>query len=256
MDESGIDAVATTLGEELISRILENNSVEIISGLLDSGSPVWYQNEIEGISPLHAAAFVQDAELVKLLIEKGAVWNAGWLSSPLACCTNSNEQYRNSWPPEKYSWRYRSVLQQRRYLYVDPRCRHPFRCIPDLKCIWTSIVCWDIAELLLGLLGTRTLTDSSTLLLHATDATASGSSDAFLKSKVRYKVEYSQSICVLDVDGEEIGVMMGWEEDIMRETVQKLCLDHPKASGLKVLNIGFGLGIVSSFFKHKNSCWR
>jgi len=96
MDESGIDAVATTLGEELISRILENNSVEIISGLLDSGSPVWYQNEIEGISPLHAAAFVQDAELVKLLIEKGAVWNAGWLSSPLACCTNSNEQYRNS----------------------------------------------------------------------------------------------------------------------------------------------------------------
>ena len=59
-----------------------------------------------------------------------------------------------------------------------------------------------------------------------------------------------QHICVLDVDGEEIGVMMGWEKDIMRETVQKLCLDHPKASGLKVLNIGFGLGIVSSFF-HK-----
>ena len=45
--------------------------------------------------------------------------------------------------------------------------------------------------------------------------------------------------------------MMGWEKDIMRETVQKLCLDHPKASGLKVLNIGFGLGIVSLFFKKK-----
>jgi len=64
------------LGEELIASILENESVETISGLLGSGSPVWYQNELEGISPLHAAAFVQNVELVKMLIEKGAVWNA------------------------------------------------------------------------------------------------------------------------------------------------------------------------------------
>jgi type IV protein arginine methyltransferase len=77
MNDSDIDSVVTRLGEELIARILENESVEIISGFLDSGSPVWYQNESEGISPLHAAAFVQSAELVKLLIEKGAVWNAG-----------------------------------------------------------------------------------------------------------------------------------------------------------------------------------
>jgi protein arginine N-methyltransferase 2 len=56
MDDLDIDAVVTRLGEELIARILENESVEIILGLLNSGSPVWYQNEIEGISPLHAAA--------------------------------------------------------------------------------------------------------------------------------------------------------------------------------------------------------
>ena len=66
---------------------------------------------------------------------------------------------------------------------------------------------------------------------------------------------HDQHICVLDIDGEEIGVMMGWEEGIMRETVRKLCLDHPKASGLKVLNIGFGLGIVGLFFsKKRNPC--
>jgi type IV protein arginine methyltransferase len=92
------------------------------------------------------------------------------------------------------------------------------------------------------------LTDSSTLLLRTTDEAASGSLDAFLKSKLRYKVVRDQHICVLDVGGEEIGVMMGWEENIMRETVQKLCLDHPQASGFKVLNIGFGLGIVGPFF--------
>jgi protein arginine N-methyltransferase 2 len=90
MDDSDIDAVVTRLGEELIAMILENESVEKISGLLDSGSPVWYQNENEGISPLHAAAFVQNVELVKLLIEKGAVWNAGWLYCHL-CCITSNK---------------------------------------------------------------------------------------------------------------------------------------------------------------------
>ena len=90
MDDSDIDAVVTRLGEELIAGILENESVETISGLLDSGSPVWYQNENEGISPLHAAAFVQNVELVKFLIEKGAVWNAGWLYCHL-CYKISNE---------------------------------------------------------------------------------------------------------------------------------------------------------------------
>lgn len=83
MNDSDIDAVVSRLGEELIASVLENGSVETISGLLGSGSPVWYQNELEGISPLHAAAFVQNVEVAKMLIEKGAVWNAGWLSSPL-----------------------------------------------------------------------------------------------------------------------------------------------------------------------------
>ena len=34
----------------------------------------------------------------------------------------------------------------------------------------------------------------------------------------------------------------------MRETVKLLCADHPKLNGgLKILNVGFGLGIVSDF---------
>ena len=35
----------------------------------------------------------------------------------------------------------------------------------------------------------------------------------------------------------------------MRETVKLLCADHSKSKdGLKVLNVGFGLGIVSGSF--------
>ena len=34
----------------------------------------------------------------------------------------------------------------------------------------------------------------------------------------------------------------------VRETVKLLCADHPKLNnGMKILNVGFGLGIVSRF---------
>jgi len=59
--------------------------------------------------------------------------------------------------------------------------------------------------------------------------------------------EHGQHICLIEVDGDQIGVMMGWEEGIMHETVKKLCGDHPKSPSLKVLNIGFGLGLVCCF---------
>lgn len=52
---------------------------------------------------------------------------------------------------------------------------------------------------------------------------------------------------MVQVGDEEIGVMMGWERDIMKNTVQKLCQNHDNTQGLKVLNVGFGLGIVSNF---------
>ena len=81
MDDS-IDAL-TLLGEHLVDSILDRQSVDHIKSVLDAGAPVWYQNESEGISPLHAAAYVQDTELVRYLIEQGAVWNAGTSLSPL-----------------------------------------------------------------------------------------------------------------------------------------------------------------------------
>lgn len=49
---------------------------------------------------------------------------------------------------------------------------------------------------------------------------------------------------MLKVGEEEVGVMMGWEQGIMEQTVQKLCENHENVSELKVLNVGFGLGIV------------
>jgi ankyrin repeat protein len=74
--EDEIDAL-TKLGERLVNGILQRESLEKIKSLLLDAAPLWYQNDSEGISALHAAAFTENEELVQLLIDEGAVWNAG-----------------------------------------------------------------------------------------------------------------------------------------------------------------------------------
>ena len=101
------------------------------------------------------------------------------------------------------------------------------------------------AELLLVLLQKHTVVDSASLILQNTDVSALASSDVFLESKLKFITDTNgQNICLLVVGEEEVGVMMGWERAIMQRTVEELCRDHPRASALKVLNVGFGLGIV------------
>ena len=75
--QADIGDIAIELGEHLIKTILSNESLASISAALDAGAPVWYQSQNEGISPLHAAAYMQNFGVAKLLIEKGAIWNAG-----------------------------------------------------------------------------------------------------------------------------------------------------------------------------------
>lgn len=50
------------------------------------------------------------------------------------------------------------------------------------------------------------------------------------------------------LDADKNGVMMSWETDIMQKTVDRLC---PK-SGLRVLNVGHGMGIIDRIFQSKH----
>jgi type IV protein arginine methyltransferase len=70
-----IDAL-TELGERLVNAILHREGLEKIKSLI-LDAPLWYQNDSEGMSALHAAAYIENEELVQLLIDEGAVWNAG-----------------------------------------------------------------------------------------------------------------------------------------------------------------------------------
>lgn len=107
-------------------------------------------------------------------------------------------------------------------------------------------------ELLLNLLASKSQdpSSSSALLLKGVDDTAAGSTSSFLHSKLTYSTDkHGQQICSVMAGEDEVGVMMGWEKEIMEETVKRLSEGHPKmhGEGMKILNVGFGLGIVSQF---------
>lgn len=106
-EEAAGIAILTQLGEHLISGILNDEGMDTITQAIEIGAPLWYQNEEEGISALHAAAYMQNEELVKLLLKKGAVWNAG------ARYISLIQRYAHGWDSgqaTKHGWRHRPLL--------------------------------------------------------------------------------------------------------------------------------------------------
>ncbi|KAF8554730.1 hypothetical protein OG21DRAFT_1508615 [Imleria badia] len=204
----------TELGTTLIQAILEKEPLDNIRDLIDAGAPLWFQDN-EGTSPLHAAAYAGNEQLVKLLLDEGAVWNAvdnlGNTAGDIALSMNNDACYT---------------------LIRDTGIR---------------------AELLLTLVSSRSpQVEAPSLVIRQDDTSAVGSTDAFLASRLQYtKDAKGQEICLLKLeDDEEVGVMMGWEREIMRKTVDQLCSSHPKLdTGLTVLNVGFGLGIIDTMFQ-------
>lgn len=68
-------------------------------------------------------------------------------------------------------------------------------------------------EFILRALGSHIDDDA---VIKGEDDTAAGSTAAFLKSRLRYTTDDNgQEVCMVDAgDGEEVGVMMGWEQPI------------------------------------------
>ena len=66
-------------------------------------------------------------------------------------------------------------------------------------------------------------------------------SEDFLRSNLRFSNER-----ILDSDAN--GVMMAWEDDLMKRTADLLV----PSDGLRILNIGHGMGIIDNFFQAKS----
>lgn len=57
----------------------------------------------------------------------------------------------------------------------------------------------------------------SALILRSEDATASGSSEEFLRSRLKFTQDANgQDICLVTAGDDEVGVMMGWERIISK----------------------------------------
>ncbi|PAV18494.1 arginine methyl transferase [Pyrrhoderma noxium] len=203
------------LGQTLIDQIFDREPLETLKETISQGAPLWYQDE-DGNSALHAAAYNEDKELVDLLLEKGAVWNAvdnlGNTAGDVALSLNNEGCYRAI----------RDTGLRSEYL------------LSHLSSKKTSIA------------------SSSNILLKSVDTTAAGSTDTFLHSQLRFITDANgQEICLVKAGDDEIGVMMGWEREIMRETVDQLCSGI--SDDYSVLNIGFGLGIIDSMFQRRKN---
>lgn len=90
----------TELGQTLIDAVLEYVPIEDVQKLMDEEAPLWYQDEC-GWSALHAAASVENAELVKCLLQRGALWNAGKTRSPYLITSRNadllKQKYTSGW---------------------------------------------------------------------------------------------------------------------------------------------------------------
>lgn len=97
MDEKDSEVEdAVQLGSQLIKSILSFSPPDLphVQSLIKAGAPLWYQQEKDGLSALHAACFVEYPDLVRILIENGAVWNSGAYSPLLRSqeCKNAYGQ--------------------------------------------------------------------------------------------------------------------------------------------------------------------
>jgi hypothetical protein len=88
---------------------------------------------------------------------------------------------------------------------------------------------------------------TNTYTLKNIDPTSAGDNLTFLRSKLTWSTGDDGRERVLDEDGN--GVMMGWEEPLMVAHVEavkaRLKEKMERGEEVSVLNIGFGLGIVS-----------
>ncbi len=74
-DVQQVETDIVDAGTQLLDAIQACDTPQTLA-LLKQGAPIWFEEEETGWSALHFAAHYENVELVDLLIERGAIWNA------------------------------------------------------------------------------------------------------------------------------------------------------------------------------------
>lgn len=75
MDNPDVPPELLSLADRLL-QACKTSSLFGISSLLEEGAPTWYQDPSLGWSCLHYAAERREPEILRVLLQRGAVWNA------------------------------------------------------------------------------------------------------------------------------------------------------------------------------------
>lgn len=204
----------------------------------------WYESEDLGWSALHFAAENGHTHVVKYLLKNGAIWNAvdvhGITAGEVAWSANWDQTYAailqfgvgqtlllsalEDAGADEDSAGEDEVTQKEQDGEIEPR----------------NDASGSSAKM---------SQDASTLTLSAPAGELANSNTDFLTSRLRFFVSDDakgkrRERCM---DADDNMVMSGWETEIMRRSADALC--KGREGGLRILNVGYGLGIVDEFFQ-------
>ncbi|KAE8232486.1 hypothetical protein CF326_g2480 [Tilletia indica] len=189
---------------------------------LKAGADAWFESDEEdglGWSALHLAVVANSPEIVQFLLQRGAIWNAvdprGFTAAQLAWSLNYVECYQ---------------------LLFEEGVRHSM--LMNMLSADDDDEDGEQAE-------EEVDPESGAITLRPEGNELANSNAKFLQSRLIFVTDDDGKERVLD--GDSNLVMAAWESDIMDRTANLLCADLPPK--FSVLNIGFGLGIVDTFFQ-------
>ncbi|GHJ90418.1 hypothetical protein NliqN6_6820 [Naganishia liquefaciens] len=235
------DALVTA-ASKLIHAVTYSPVAEV-KRLLKEGSPTWYQEESMGWNCLHFAAERGDADIVKACLGAGAVWNAvdflGRTPGDISLSINDEKSYVMI----------RNEGLRTEMLHYALKAAKSATVAEEAEQDEGETMEAEQDTAVPGESSTAQLTSTGMTLRHE-DKTSAGDNLEYLRSKLVWEMGDDGKERVCDADGN--GVMMGWEEPLMKEHVRLMCDAHPKTKageGLNILNVGYGLGIIDDMFQ-------
>ncbi|GAA6017798.1 hypothetical protein JCM10207_000505 [Rhodosporidiobolus poonsookiae] len=232
------------LSLRLVDAVLDHDDALVRTLVEQEHVECWVQDQ-QGWTALHAAAYTGNVSHVQLLLRKGnAVWsivdNLGCTAGDIAYSMNNSAAY--------------DVLLQ------EGIRSEMLRAVMDA--VADSDGGDDAAD---GDMDSHEGDDRASQ--SKVEKSTASDNATFLASRLTFATDAAGQPIALDAEGN--GVMMGWEEGIMRETVSRMVggaegpwadrkgrarddLVREEEAGdrepLRVVNVGFGLGIVDTFF--------
>ncbi|CAO1634044.1 unnamed protein product [Parajaminaea phylloscopi] len=204
----------------------------------------WYESpSCLGWSALHFAAENGHTACIQYLLRNGALWNAVDVNG----VTAAEVAWSNNWDRSYAALVEEGVRQGMLLGVLEDANGQGSSEIPDGDDDMQDTKSQGEAATSQG--GQAVVdAEGEHVTLSAPSGEVANSNAAFLASRLRFFTDEKGKERCLDEDDNM--VMAAWEGEIMRRTARALCEDHPaRTEGLRVLNIGYGLGIVDDLFQ-------